>query len=181
MVAERVDRLGPVPDEVQNLVDVVPLKRLCRTAGVEKTTAGPRRVSMPPDAGAFGSASPEAGASLPRNLSRIYIRDGDGGVAMDSSAQKRAVRDYRARQIERGMTRFEVQAPERDRELIRALARRLAGDGPEAAHARTMAQRIVSGEPDRHGGILEALRRSPLVGDDLDLDRAREKGRRIDL
>lgn len=100
---------------------------------------------------------------------------------MGNVAQKRAVQGYRARQIERGIARFEVQAPERDRELIRALARCLASDGPEAVHARVMAERIVSGGPDRHGGILEALRRSPLVGGDLDLDRPREKGRRIDL
>jgi hypothetical protein len=68
-----------------------------------------------------------------------------------------------------------------DRELIRALARRLAEEGPEAARIRSTMQRAIAGEPPRKGGILEALRRSPLVGADLDLARPREEGRRIDL
>ena len=42
IAAELVDRFGPLPDEVQNLLDVVTLKRLCRTAGVEKIEAGPK-------------------------------------------------------------------------------------------------------------------------------------------
>ena len=100
---------------------------------------------------------------------------------MTDAAQKRAIRNYRSRQAQRGIARFEVQALKADRELIRALARRLAHDGPEAMQARTMVQQIVSGEPPHHGGILHALRRSPLVGADLELDRAREHGRRVDL
>ncbi|TPG55982.1 hypothetical protein EAH89_13690 [Roseomonas nepalensis] len=100
---------------------------------------------------------------------------------MTDAAQKRALRNYRLRQAERGIARFEVQALNVDRELIRALARRLADDGPEAMQARTMVQQIVSGDPPHQGGILQALRRSPLVGANLDLDRAREEGRRVDL
>jgi transcription-repair coupling factor (superfamily II helicase) len=42
MAAELVDRFGALPDEVQNLLDVVTLKRLCRAAGVEKLEAGPK-------------------------------------------------------------------------------------------------------------------------------------------
>ena len=100
---------------------------------------------------------------------------------MTDAAQKRAIRNYRSRQAQRGIARFEVQALNADRELIRALARRLAEDGPEATQARTMVQQIVSGAPPNHGGILQALRRSPLVGANLDLDRAREEGRRVEL
>lgn len=40
--AELVDRFGPLPDEVQNLLDVIAIKRLCRDAGVEKVDAGPK-------------------------------------------------------------------------------------------------------------------------------------------
>ena len=36
-------------------------------------------------------------------------------------------------------------------------------------------------EPPKKGGILAALRRSPLVGADLDLTRSREAGRKVDL
>lgn len=100
---------------------------------------------------------------------------------MTDAAQKRAIRNYRSRQAQRGIARFEVQALDADRELIRALARRLAEDGPEAMQARTTVQQIVSGEPPHQGGILQALRRSPLVGANLDLDRAREEGRKVGL
>jgi transcription-repair coupling factor (superfamily II helicase) len=40
--AELVDRFGPLPEEVQNLLDVIAIKRLCRDAGVEKVDAGPK-------------------------------------------------------------------------------------------------------------------------------------------
>ncbi len=42
MAAELVDRFGPLPGEVENLLQVVTLKRLCRAAGVEKLEAGPK-------------------------------------------------------------------------------------------------------------------------------------------
>ncbi len=42
MAAELVDRFGPLPDEVENLLQVVTLKRQCRSAGVEKLEAGPK-------------------------------------------------------------------------------------------------------------------------------------------
>ena len=40
--AELVDRFGPLPDEVNNLLEVVAIKQLCRAAGVEKVEAGPK-------------------------------------------------------------------------------------------------------------------------------------------
>ena len=42
MAAELVDRFGPLPPEVDNLLQVVALKRMCREAGVEKLEAGPK-------------------------------------------------------------------------------------------------------------------------------------------
>jgi transcription-repair coupling factor (superfamily II helicase) len=42
MAAELVDRFGKMPSEVDNLLQVVALKRLCREAGVEKLEAGPK-------------------------------------------------------------------------------------------------------------------------------------------
>jgi transcription-repair coupling factor (superfamily II helicase) len=42
MAAELVDRFGPLPQEVENLLQVVALKRACREAGVEKLEAGPK-------------------------------------------------------------------------------------------------------------------------------------------
>ncbi len=98
-----------------------------------------------------------------------------------TSAQKKAIQAYRSRLTQRGIARFEVQALKTDRKLIRTLARRLADGRPEAKQARAMVEQIVAGEHPAPGGILEALRRSPLVGADLDLARAREKGRAVEL
>jgi len=96
-------------------------------------------------------------------------------------AQQRAIRNYRSRLGERGLARFEVMGRDGDRDLIRILARRLAEDTPEARELRDTVARNVAGEPPRKGGILAALRRSPLVGADLDLDRPREEGRSVEF
>jgi len=100
---------------------------------------------------------------------------------MSSAAQKRAIETYRARLVERGLVRFEVLGLEADRALIRSLARRLAGSGPDAARIRALVSRAVSGDAVVKGGILDALRRSPLAGADLDISRSREDGRKLDL
>jgi hypothetical protein len=100
---------------------------------------------------------------------------------MANTSQNRALRNYRSRLTERGMARFEVLGLDADRDLIRALARRLAEDGPDAARVRETISRTIAGEPPRKGGILKALRCSPLVGADLDIARSREAGRKVDL
>ena len=100
---------------------------------------------------------------------------------MSTVPQKRAFSRYRKRLIERGMARFEVLGLDADRELIRSLAKRLAGDASDSARIRATLRCTISGEQPKKGGILNALRRSPLVGADLDLDRPRTPGRRVDL
>ncbi|MDB5410157.1 MAG: transcription-repair coupling factor [Rhodospirillales bacterium] len=40
--AELVDRFGPLPPEVENLLEIIAIKRLCRDAGIEKVEAGPK-------------------------------------------------------------------------------------------------------------------------------------------
>ncbi len=40
--AELIDRFGPLPDAVENLLEAITLKRLCRDAGAEKLDAGPK-------------------------------------------------------------------------------------------------------------------------------------------
>lgn len=42
MRAEMVDRFGSLPQEVENLLDVVVIKRLCSAAGVDRLEAGPK-------------------------------------------------------------------------------------------------------------------------------------------
>lgn len=97
------------------------------------------------------------------------------------TSQKRAVQNYRARLSKRGLVRFEVLGRDADRDLIRSLARRLAEDGPEAARLRAAVSQTIAGEPPKKGGILAALRRSPLVGAALDLNRPREEGRDVEI
>jgi hypothetical protein len=97
------------------------------------------------------------------------------------NSQKRAIRNYRSRLRGRGLARFEVLGLDRDRDLIRSLARRLAEQGPSAARIRHALGQAVSGEPPRKGGIVAALRRSPLVDADLDLGRPHVADRKIDL
>jgi hypothetical protein len=100
---------------------------------------------------------------------------------MSDTSQKRALNNYRKRLNKRGMVRFEVLGLDADRELIRSLARRLADNGPDSARIRATVRRTVSGEPPNKGGILNALRRSPLVGADLNLKRPVTAGRKVDL
>ena len=100
---------------------------------------------------------------------------------MSDSSQKRATDRYRRRLAERGLARFEVLGRDADRELIRSLAKRLAEDGPQADRLRTVVRHGVADEPPRRGGILEALRRSPLVGEDVVPARPFDPGREVDL
>jgi hypothetical protein len=69
--------------------------------------------------------------------------------------------------------RFTVLGLDTNRDRIRALARRLAEAGPDAERLRKTINQSIAGDPSKKGGILEALRRSPLVGADLDLSRSR--------
>ncbi|MBV8512765.1 MAG: hypothetical protein JOZ94_05390 [Xanthobacteraceae bacterium] len=98
-----------------------------------------------------------------------------------NSPQKPATEKYRSRLKRRGLARFEVLGREADRDLIRSLARRLAENSPDASRLRASVSKTLAGEPPRKGGILAALRRSPLVGADLDLTRPRDDGRNIDI
>jgi hypothetical protein len=56
---------------------------------------------------------------------------------------------------------------------LRNYRRRLAKRGSARSDAAS--------EPPRKGGILAALRRSPMVGADINLARSRETGRNVDL
>ena len=99
---------------------------------------------------------------------------------MSTTPQKRALTNYRKRLNQRGMARFEVLGRDTDCELIRSLARRLAGDDPDSARIRATVRGAIAEEGPKKGGILNALRRSPLVGVDLDFKRPMTPGRRVD-
>jgi hypothetical protein len=96
------------------------------------------------------------------------------------NSQTRAIQNYRLRLNERGLTRFEVLGRGGDRQLIRSLARRLAEDNVAASKLRAVLGQVMTKQSTVKGGILTALRKSPLLGNDLNLSRARENGRKVD-
>lgn len=98
---------------------------------------------------------------------------------MGSTAQARALKNYRKRLSKRGMARFEVLGLDSDRELVRAFARRLAENDKEAAELRASTVSKVAPDTGKKGGILAMLRSWPLA--DLDLSRPVVKPREIDL
>ena len=63
---------------------------------------------------------------------------------MSTTPQKRALSRYRKRLSQRGMARFEVLGLCADRELIRSLAKRLAGYGPDSARIRATVRSTIS-------------------------------------
>lgn len=103
---------------------------------------------------------------------------------MPSAAQRNAVTTHRLRLAARGLDRFEVRGLPTDKSLLRQLARQLAGGDETAAALRAeLARRVAGGDAEtpRLGGILEALRRSPLVGAELKLTRDVVAGRDMAL
>jgi hypothetical protein len=100
---------------------------------------------------------------------------------MSSTPQKRALNNYRKRLKQQGMARFEVLGLDGDRDLIRSVATRLAEYGAESAKIRAAIRRTIASEPPKKGGILDALRRSPLVGANLNLKRPMTVARKVDL
>jgi hypothetical protein len=98
---------------------------------------------------------------------------------MGTSAQARAVDNYRKRLSRRGMARFEVLALEKDRDLVRSLARRLTENSLEAEELRATVREKIAPDTRKKGGIYEALRRWPIA--DLNLKRPFVKPRKIDL
>jgi outer membrane protein TolC len=102
-------------------------------------------------------------------------------AAVTKMSQKRALKNYRKRLSARGVARFEVLGLDADRGLIRSLAKRLVENGSDAKRIRAAVRRTISGYPPKKGGILAALRRSPLVGADLNVKRAVVHGRKVDL
>ncbi|RMD61368.1 MAG: transcription-repair coupling factor [Alphaproteobacteria bacterium] len=71
--AELIDRFGPLPEEVENLLQIVAIKRLCRDAGVEKVDAGPKGAVVTFHKDSF--ARPEAlVAFIQRQPGKVQLR-----------------------------------------------------------------------------------------------------------
>lgn len=100
---------------------------------------------------------------------------------MKDTPQKRAIKNYRDRLSHQGLARFEVLGLSKDRELIRSVAKRLSENSPAASQLRAAVRRSIFGDTPTKGGILAALRRSPLVDTELDIVRPVTRGRKVDV
>jgi hypothetical protein len=100
---------------------------------------------------------------------------------MSNTSQTRALKNYRKRLTERGMVRFEVVGLDVDRQLIRSVAKRLAENDTKSVRLRAEMSATVNGAAPKTGGILAALRRSPMVDAEIDVTRDKGPGRKVDL
>ena len=107
MAAELVDRFGPLPAEVDNLLTVVTLKRLCRESGVEKIEAGPKGMVLTFRGNAFGNPSGLV-AWLAKQRGAIRLRpDHKLAIVQEMSVMERM---KLAREIVGNLNRIAAQA-----------------------------------------------------------------------
>lgn len=71
--AELVDRFGPLPLEVENLLEIMTIKQLCRQAGVDKLDAGPKGMALSFRNNEFANPAGLIGY-LQKHASRIKLR-----------------------------------------------------------------------------------------------------------
>ena len=93
-----------------------------------------------------------------------------------SDAQKKALRNYRARLHSKGLARVEVQVPKGDVALVRDLAKALTDPAREHKVRAALKSRV---SPYAGMGLKELLAAAPLEG--VDLTRDRDTGRDVDL
>jgi len=79
--AELIDRFGPLPPEVDNLLEIIAIKRLCRDAGVEKVDAGEKGASITFHANRFANPAGLV-AFLQENASTAKLRPDQRLVVM---------------------------------------------------------------------------------------------------
>ena len=95
---------------------------------------------------------------------------------------KRRVIRHRIRAVAEGLRRVEVTVPANDSGLVKAVAGVLRAGGDEARRVRDAFASMTAIEPARTGAeLLAFLRTSPLVGEDLMIERDRTMGRAVDL
>ncbi|PZQ48907.1 MAG: transcription-repair coupling factor [Micavibrio aeruginosavorus] len=82
--AELIDRFGKIPDEVENLLDIVRIKQLCRIACVDKVEAGPKGAVI-----GFYKDSPP---NLPKLL--VWLNEARGTVKLRADQKLVAVRAW---------------------------------------------------------------------------------------
>ena len=96
-------------------------------------------------------------------------------------AKHRVVR-HRAKVAAQGARRVEVTVPAQDVGLVKAVAGVLRTGGDEARRVRDALASLTTLEPARTGAeLLTFLRASPLVGEDLTIERDPTPGRVADF
>ena len=89
---------------------------------------------------------------------------------------------HRTRTLATGARRVEVTVAAHDAGLIRAVAKTLRAGGEDAKRVRDALTSMTSLPPVQTGAELVAfLRASPLVGEELMIERDRSTGRVVDL
>ncbi len=95
---------------------------------------------------------------------------------------KSRVARHRVRTLAEGLRRVEITVPANDTRLVKAVAGVLRAGGDEAGRVRDAFAAMTAMEPARTGRDLVAfLRASPLVGEDLVIERDGTTGRPVDL
>ncbi len=95
--------------------------------------------------------------------------------------KQRIVR-HRAKLAAQGARRVEVTVPAQDVGIVKAVAGALRTGGDEARRVRDALAPLTTIEPARTGAeLLAFLRTSPLVGEDLTIERDRTPGRVVDF
>ena len=82
--AELIDRFGQIPDEVENLLDIVRIKQLCRIANVEKVEAGPK--------GAVVSFRDNTPPNIPALM--VWMNEGRGTVKLRHDQKLVAIKSW---------------------------------------------------------------------------------------
>lgn len=89
---------------------------------------------------------------------------------------------HRVQAAAEGTRRVEVTVPANDAGLVKAVAGVLRAGGDEARMVRDALASMLAIEPASTGAeLLAFLRASPLVGEDLTVERDRTTGRVVDL
>ena len=151
--AEMVDRFGPLPGEVEHLLQIVAIKALCRRANVEKLEAGPKGVVLSFRDNIFANPDGLIAYIREQGLGRAHAQRSEGreepaaGVLRRLGAAGRAAERHRrdfaqAREHRRagqgGVARFPCHSgagPRVISQLLRSRHRRLMSNAASAAPA----------------------------------------------
>ncbi|MBT6311836.1 MAG: transcription-repair coupling factor, partial [Alphaproteobacteria bacterium] len=94
--AELVDRFGPLPQEVENLLEVMSVKQLCRRAHVAKLDVGPKGVvagfhqdTFPNPAGLVQFLTQQMGTAKLRPDNKLVVQRGWDDRAVRAKGAKR--------------------------------------------------------------------------------------------